>query len=442
MPHDRSWDLIADPAESLVDTPATIRVTGVPPGAPVLLQASLRDRSAHTWHSHAVLRADPRGEVDVARDPPLAGSYAGVEPMGLIWSAAPSVEANSPGPFEPPQADPLTVTITATLDGGSARADLTRRVRAPGVARSGVEGPALAGTFFTPPHELPAPGVVVLGGSGGAAPEDLAALLASHGYAALALACFGADGLPPELVEVPLEYFEEAVRWLQAQQAVDAAGLGLVGRSRGGELALLLASQLPEVDAVVGYVPSGVALWGVTGQGWSPRPAWAYRGHDLPVLGPPAAGDEARAHTGEPFAGTPLILPLIDHADPNLQAAAIPVERIEGEVLLISGEDDQMWPSTQLADVAYHRLRQADRPCEHQRYDGAGHLISYPYIPTTVTEAVHPVTGRSSTFGGTPQATASANADSWPRVLEFLNRCLARGTPATHKEGERAHGQP
>ena len=51
------------------------------------------------------------------------------------------------------------------------------------------------------------PAAVVFGGSdGGNGMIDAAAMLAARGYPALALACFGAPGLPSQLVNIPLEY--------------------------------------------------------------------------------------------------------------------------------------------------------------------------------------------------------------------------------------------
>ena len=74
----------------------------------------------------------------------------------------------------------------------------------------------------------------VLGGSGGGLPQGLAALLASHGYVALALAYFSYEHLPAELVSIPLEYFETGMRWLQGNslevaslKALYASGMGL-----------------------------------------------------------------------------------------------------------------------------------------------------------------------------------------------------------------------
>ena len=42
--------------------------------------------------------------------------------------------------------------------------------------------------------------------------------------------------------------------------------------------------------------------------------------------------------------------------EPTLATATIPVERIRGAVLLVSGSDDRMWPSRWLADRAMQRL--------------------------------------------------------------------------------------
>ncbi len=101
-------------------------------------------------------------------------------------------------------------------------------------------------------------------GAGGGLSEGGAETLASEGLAALALAYFGIDRLPHELVEIPLEYFEKAIAWLRAQPGVDAERVAVVGNSKGGELALLLGATYPEdVKAIVGYSPSAVVWQGI-----------------------------------------------------------------------------------------------------------------------------------------------------------------------------------
>ncbi|MEM5686604.1 hypothetical protein AAHB49_06340 [Bacillus cereus] len=62
----------------------------------------------------------------------------------------------------------------------------------------------LVATFFYNENKKANPGIIVLGGSEGGLNEYLAALLASHNFSVLALAYFGIDNLPKQLVEIPL----------------------------------------------------------------------------------------------------------------------------------------------------------------------------------------------------------------------------------------------
>ena len=84
-----------------------------------------------------------------------------------------------------------------------------------------------------------------------------------HGYTTFALAYFGVEGLPRELVKIPLEYFKKGFDWLRTQDTVDGRRLGVVGGSKGGELALLLGATFPEIKVVVARAPSGTPRAGV-----------------------------------------------------------------------------------------------------------------------------------------------------------------------------------
>src|SRR4029453_4157211 len=100
------------------------------------------------------------------------------------------------------------------------------------------------------------------------------------------LAYFTVVGFPPELLNIPLEYFESALAWLKTQTELNLDRLAISGTSRGGELALLLASRYPEFKAVVASVPSGY-LWGavsVLPETDDPNafPSWTHGGQGLP----------------------------------------------------------------------------------------------------------------------------------------------------------------
>jgi BAAT / Acyl-CoA thioester hydrolase C terminal/Acyl-CoA thioester hydrolase/BAAT N-terminal region len=106
-------------------------------------------------------------------------------------------------------------------------------------------------------------------------------------------------------------------------------------------------------------------------------------------------------------------------------AAAIPVERIQGPVLLVSAGQDKGWPSRALSEIAVDRLRRAGHPypVEHLVYEAAGHPIAPPpFGPATELASQGP--GVLLASGGTPEANASARADAWLRTRQFLSQHL------------------
>jgi dienelactone hydrolase len=116
--------------------------------------------------------------------------------------------------------------------------------------------------------------------------------------------------------------------------------------------------------------------------------------------------------TGQPIPLTPRFLRGLEDQEAATRAE-IPVERINGPVLLISGKDDAMWPSERLAEIARRRLaaHHFPHPYRHLAYEGAGHMIGTPYQPTTVLASRHPLTGEMFAYGGTPKGYARARAD-------------------------------
>jgi dienelactone hydrolase len=400
-----------------------IGLAGFTPQGVVTIHAQMQDDDDQLWKSHATFRADAQGHVDVATQAPLSGTYTEADATGLFWSMRPETTAEA-APFAKSGLAPTVMTFTAAVDGQpQATATLERLFVAPAVRAEHVRSQGLAGTLFRPAGVGPHPGVVVLGGSGGGLPQGLAALLASHGYAALALAYFSYEHLPAELVTIPLEYFETGMRWLQAQQGVRDDRLGVVGTSRGGELALLLGATFPQVTAVVGYVPSGIVWGGITDG--EPRSAWTYRGTPLPFAPELSAAEMDEIYRQEPIPLTPTFLACLQNPAVG-EAETIPVERTRGAILLISGQDDQMWPSTLLSDMMIARLRRHahPHPYEHVSYAGAGHDIARPYLPTTVRQDRHPFDGRLFAYGGNPRDHAAAQAASWAQVLSFLGEHL------------------
>jgi uncharacterized protein len=296
--------------------------------------------------------------------------------------------------------------------------------------RRPVEEEGLVGTLFCPSTPGPHPAVIALGGVGGGLREGGAEALASEGFASLALAYFGVEPLPSELVEIPLEYFEWAIAWLKSQPEVDANRIALVGNSKGGELALLLGATYPEdVKAIIGYAPSVVVWQGITfnreAYHGRPRSPWSLRGEPVPFARfarplPTQMVQMVGSYLGrQPIVGRVFYERALKN-ETAVAAAEIAVEKIDGPLLLISGTEDQMWPSTRLSEMAIERLKAHNHPFpyEHLRYEGAGHMITLP-------NAEPPVSWTSRyEVGGTREANEVANADSWTKVLGFLRKHL------------------
>jgi dienelactone hydrolase len=373
--------LDAGPAAAVFDTPVRIVVRGLPPGL-VTVRALARDSQGRLWRSAAQFRVGPAGTLNLARAVPVSGSYHVADAAGLLWSLRPAFTHTPATQFYMGTAG-FTVQLQVLAAGHvRARATLARRFSLPARATvQTVRRNGFASTLFLPVRARPgAPAVVVMSGSSGGEDTFTAAALAMDGYPALALGYFKEPGLPQCLCAIPLEYFARAVGWLRAQMATRDRPVVLFGISRGAEGALLIASYEPHlVNAVVASSPSYLINAAYGGQ---PGPAWTFHGQALPVK------------------------------------TDIPVGRIRVPVLLSDGGQDTIWDSAGSATAIVSELKDAnDRaPYLNLYYPGAGHafLGEPPYVPYSWYSTHGP-------DGGTQQANALADEQSWTKMINFLN---------------------
>jgi dienelactone hydrolase len=431
--------LTITPADALIDVPRQIRVEHVEPGQTVEITALTR-RNGVLWQAQAAYTAGEDGVVDLTRDAPLSGDYTGVAPMGLVWSQAP-VDSPSREHFNHPVTDALVTDVVARVAGAQAQATFTQRLALDGVTRHEVREEGLVGTLYLPAGSKPGshPAVMILNGSGGGINEPRAALYASRGYAAFALAYFKAPGLSDYISNTPLEYFQTGLRWLRKKVQPKHDFVAISGQSRGGELVLLLGATFPkEVSAVVAYVPGAVVHSGQNA--CDPKigregPTWLLGGKPIPHV-----WENNRTATWAPFDEGPsphrhekAILTALQ--DPDAVARArIRVEDIEGPVMLLSATDDGSWPSSLYSKMVQDKLVDVKHPypVEWLDYENGGHSILFPYVPTTQLVYAHPVSGKISTSGGNPKDNARADQESWEGVKKFLDAAVkARAASAS-----------
>ncbi|WP_347247361.1 acyl-CoA thioester hydrolase/BAAT C-terminal domain-containing protein [Thermomonas sp.] len=181
-----------------------------------------------------------------------------------------------------------------------------------------------------------------------------------QGYAMLALGYFGTPHSPEQLDRISLNGIHDAILAASKDPRVDGRCIAVIGGSRGGELALLLASHYPDIHAVVAIVP-GSAVFPALTQAMN-TPGFSLHGKPLPFV-------------PVPWSAVPNLLVhnlrgAFDKMVANtaaMDAAAIPVERINGAVYFVSASRDEFWPSRDMSDAMMARLKRHGfaHPAEH-----------------------------------------------------------------------------
>ena len=267
-----------------------------------------------------------------------------------------------------------------------------------------VKEEGFTGTFYSGDGTTDRVGVMVLGGSEGGTPKRDAKRFADAGYPALAVGYFKTEGTPSNLDQIPLEYFEKPLTWFGARFEMANRRIVVVGGSKGGELALLIASRHREIAGVIAIAPSHVVFQGMPEEFWPPRSNWTMGGKDVPFVPYDiSAGidlQNLRPMYEQSFAHKDLV-----------ENARIPIEKINGPILILSGELDSMWPSSTMGNKIVATLKSKNFPhsFHHESYADAGHTLNEYFM-----------------IGGTKEGNKIARVDSWKRQVIFLKNLQER----------------
>ena len=348
----------------------------------------------------------------------IGGSYVGVEPMGLFWSMKSTKKLLTRwGPSD------VTIPYTFKFDvfkdyignfdkqKSIAELELQRTFLLPGVQRIPVEQDGLYGTIFVPPGKGPFPGLLTImpnSRKGGA--ENHAALLANHGFATFLVYFQGVGDLPPLYNHIRIEYFEKALQYFLSQDYVDKDGVGIYSLCKGSEMALLMASFLESVKAVVCINGSMGSAGGII----------TYKDFTLPEM----EGDYSTCKViKDNLLDAHDVLENIED-QPGKQ---IPIEKAEADILMIVGEADRNFHSYRFADIAMRRMREAGK-CNLQvkSYPGAGHFISHPFVPPEycTLHAMAPKGMLINMGGHDTKRHVKAQIHSWQLLLSFFKEKL------------------
>jgi len=240
--------------------------------------------------------------------------------------------------------------------------------------------------------------LILLGGSEGGLPNYYdTEKLTGLGYSCLVLGYFRTKGTPARLEMIPLEYFEKAITDLKSRPELKNKKIVVWGGSKGGELALLLASKYKQINGVIAAVPSSVVFQGLGGK---PVSSWSENGKSIPFV-PFAPFDYSKIVNNQYVEVYKLSLEQTEYVN----KAEIKVENINGPVLLLAGKADSMWTSDYMSQMVMKRLDSYKFPHWHKlfSYDNAGHTLNDSYM-----------------IGGTKEGNKNARIDSEKRTLDFL----------------------
>ncbi len=261
------------------------------------------------------------------------------------------------------------------------------------VSHRTVDNPAIVGELYYTEGRLNQPVIMILGGSEGGDFVTKSAVirisaneLVRKGYAVLSLSYFDQESpskpIPASLTRVPLEYFELAFNWVQTQDDLKKNTIAVYGTSRGGELALLLASKFEFVELVVAGVPSAYA--------WSSYDRYRTEEAYLNLLETDPC-QSSWTWGGKDVAN--ICLKYSDNYSPwykvienedLVEPFMIPVENSSAAILLTSARYDTVWPSYEMSNQIMSRLESSNYsyPFKHKSYlsDHFLHTRSWPDV--------------------------------------------------------------
>lgn len=170
------------------------------------------------------------------------------------------------------------------------------------------------------------------------------------GYSFLAIGYFGAKGTPDTLNKIAIEDVYNAIKIATKNKKVNKNKIAIIGGSRGADLALLLGSYYNDINCVVSIVGSNAVFPGHTTH--FTTSCWTYQNKELTFV---PVNEEAVPFLMKGDLRGTFEAMLKDTIAVN--KATIKIENIKGSVFLISATEDEICPSTPMAEAMIARLR-------------------------------------------------------------------------------------
>lgn len=417
--------VVIEPSECLVDEDIRIRIEGLRCYQDITIHAvfSKPDDVSHTFDSYAKYTADRNGNIDVASQASVGGSYTGIDPTGLFTS----MKSTSPYRrlFIKDVEQPANVffriynshlsedELRDATSNAITEASVRLWYKSPDVKRIPVDWKNVRGTLFIPSGRGRYPAVInIFGAVSHRILEHRASLFASKGYVAFALAYpYDYHGSYKKGGYVhDLEYYEEAKEFLNTRPEVIQNEIGIVGHSLGGTLALACVSCIPGFKCAVS----------VGGPIFPPRFPFRYKDRLWKAT--------VRNFNLEYQENGDLIVKYNSdemYADVDaLGRSLIEFAKSDKPILYIFGHDDKLINVPKIVSFIENAAKEQQAMDNYKIavYPGAGHILeppNFPHLPRLK------MTSQYIGLGGEPNKHGKAQKLAWEEIMIFLKKNLA-----------------
>lgn len=202
------------------------------------------------------------------------------------------------------------------------------------------------------------------------------------GYSVLVLGFLKWEGLPQATCLMPIDYVENAIKWLHLWNGRKIEKIGIQGASTGAQYALLCASVCPKISCVIAAAPFDYVLEYVdqkfrrTG-----KSTYVWKGKEIAyspsiLLDKGVPGLLWKCVTDKQY-GMKRMLRFYYDKCPLEEESRIRVEHMKADILLLASENDDCWPSEVSARRVERILKNADYPYRVKSviYEKGSHAI-------------------------------------------------------------------